>query len=81
MNFAPLLNKQSEISLNNDPGHLAGIVIFTRQNLSSASITSFPRSTMTITGWPVLKPSSSSHLPLSLSFVLADLTSDEDAHQ
>ncbi|GKW06307.1 hypothetical protein [Pectobacterium carotovorum] len=33
----------------------AGIVVFTGQNLSSVSMTSLPRSTVTITGWSVLK--------------------------
>ncbi|WP_458574066.1 hypothetical protein [Lonsdalea quercina] len=50
-----------------NPGHLAGIVTLTGQNLSSISITNLPRSTVTITGWPVLKSSSSSHQPLNLS--------------
>ncbi|MEQ9872779.1 hypothetical protein ABRP91_02790 [Pectobacterium brasiliense] len=34
---------------------------FYRQNLSAVSITSLPRSTVPITGWSVLKSSSSSH--------------------
>ncbi|WP_281261837.1 hypothetical protein [Brenneria roseae] len=42
---------------------------------------SLPRLTVAIIGWLVLKPCSSCHLPLGLSFVLADLTVDEDVHQ
>ncbi|MFP1752645.1 hypothetical protein ACLECX_08155 [Lonsdalea quercina] len=46
-----------------NPGHLAGSVTLTGQNLSSVSITSRPRSTV-MAG---VKAEFSSHLPLSLS--------------